>query len=157
MNDIKNYLQISDRLACAGQPDEGQLTTIAADGFEVVINLGLATGKYALADEAASVTRLGMEYFHVPVLFESPQLADLISFMAIMDQRQDKKTLVHCAVNYRASAFSGLYLLATSAVDQEGLRSFIEQIWNPDPVWETFIAEAMLRISLTRSMQYRAG
>lgn len=49
---IKNFLTIADRLACAGQPDENQLAEIAARGFQVVINLGLSDGKYALPDEA---------------------------------------------------------------------------------------------------------
>jgi hypothetical protein len=34
-------LYVSDRLACAGQPDETQLAKMADEGFEVVINLGL--------------------------------------------------------------------------------------------------------------------
>jgi protein tyrosine phosphatase (PTP) superfamily phosphohydrolase (DUF442 family) len=146
MNDIKNFLRISDRLASSGQPDETQLALIAAAGFEVVINLGLSDGKYALPDEAATVTTLGLAYHHIPVQFESPQYTELTAFMAIMDQLQDKKTLVHCAANYRATAFTGLYLLATSQVDQEGLRTFIAQIWDPNPIWQQFIEEASRRI-----------
>jgi protein tyrosine phosphatase (PTP) superfamily phosphohydrolase (DUF442 family) len=146
MDDIKNFLRISDRLACSGQPDESQLAKIADDGFEVVINLGLADGKYALPDEAGSLARLGLAYYHIPVLFESPQLKELLSFMAIMKQHQDKKTLVHCAANYRATAFSGLYLFAISEVDREGLHAFIAQVWNPNPVWQAFIEEASLLI-----------
>lgn len=142
MNDIKNFLRISDRLACSGQPDESQLAKIAADGFEVVINLGLSDGKYALPDEAASVGKLGLAYYHIPVLFESPQLSELTSFIAIMKQHEDKKTLVHCAANYRATAFTGLYLLARTELDQEGLSSFIAQVWTPNPVWQQFIDEA---------------
>lgn len=142
MNEIKNFLRISDRLACAGQPDESQLVQIATQGFEVVINLGLSDGKYALPDEAASASKLGLAYYHIPVLFESPQLSEWTSFMAIMKQHEDKKTLVHCAANYRATAFAGLYLLATSQIDRDGLRSFIAQIWTPNPVWQQFIEEA---------------
>ena len=44
MDAINNFLQVADTLACSGQPDESQLAKIAADGFEVVINLGLSTG-----------------------------------------------------------------------------------------------------------------
>lgn len=142
MNNIKNFLPVSDRLACAGQPDESQLAEIAASGYEVVINLGLSDGKYALPDEAASVSKLGLEYYHIPVLFESPQLSELTSFMEIMKRHQDKKTLVHCAANYRATAFTGLYLLATSELDREELSSFIAQVWTPNPVWQQFIDEA---------------
>jgi protein tyrosine phosphatase (PTP) superfamily phosphohydrolase (DUF442 family) len=143
MNDIKNFLRISDRLACSGQPNESQLAQIAAGGYEVVINLGLADGKYALPDEAASVNKLGLAYYHIPVLFESPQLTQWTQFMAIMKQHRDKKTLVHCAANYRATAFTGLYLLATNEIDRKGLSPFIAQVWTPNPVWQQFIDEAI--------------
>jgi hypothetical protein len=53
MSAIYNFKQVSDLLACAGQPLEGQLQSIADDDYKVVINLGLSDGKYALADEAA--------------------------------------------------------------------------------------------------------
>lgn len=146
MDDVKNFLRISDLLSCSGQPDESQLIKIAAERFEVVINLGLSDGKYALPDEATSVAGLGMAYYHIPVQFDHPRLEELSSFIAIMNQHRDKKTLVHCAVNYRASAFSGLFLFATSAIDQEGLWAFIDQVWKPDPVWQEFIEEAGRRI-----------
>jgi protein tyrosine phosphatase (PTP) superfamily phosphohydrolase (DUF442 family) len=146
MDDIKNLLYVSDRLSCAGQPDHSQLSKIAADGFEVVINLGLSDGKYALPDEAASVTGLGLAYYHIPVLFESPQPEDLLSFIKVMRQHHDEKKLVHCAVNYRASAFTGLYLFAISQLTEDELHSFIAQIWNPNPVWQQFIEEACLQL-----------
>jgi protein tyrosine phosphatase (PTP) superfamily phosphohydrolase (DUF442 family) len=143
MHEIKNFLEISDRLACAGQPDESQLAMIADHGFEVVINLGLSDGKYALQDEAASVTALGLQYYHIPVQFESPQLSEWKSFMETMKQHRAKATFVHCAANYRATAFTGLYLFATSELNQDGLYSFIAQIWQPNPVWHQFIEEAI--------------
>lgn len=146
MDEIKNFLSVSDRLACAGQPDESQLTAIAAEGFEVVINLGLADGKYALPDEAASVANLGLAYYHIPVLFDNPRLEEWQSFLAVMNQQDAKKIFVHCAANYRATAFTGLYLVATSQLTGEELSSFIAQIWQPDPVWQRFIAKAIQRI-----------
>jgi protein tyrosine phosphatase (PTP) superfamily phosphohydrolase (DUF442 family) len=150
MSEIKNFLEVSGRLACAGQPDESQLATIADLGFEVVINLGLSAGKYALPDEAASVAALGLEYHHIPVQFESPQLAEWKSFMETMKQHGDKATFVHCAANYRATAFTGLYLFATSQLNKEELDSFVARFWQPDPVWKTFIEETIQYIKQTR-------
>jgi protein tyrosine phosphatase (PTP) superfamily phosphohydrolase (DUF442 family) len=150
MREIKNFLEISDRLACAGQPDESQLASIADHGFEIVINLGLSDGKYALPDEAASLAELGLEYCHIPVQFESPQLAEWKTFMETMKQHRTKATFVHCAANYRATAFTGLYLFATSQLDQEGLYPFIAQIWQPNPVWQQFIEETIQYIKETR-------
>jgi hypothetical protein len=70
----------------------------------------------------------------------------LLHFIAITHQHRTEKKLVHCALNYRASAFTGLYLFATSQLNEDALHSFIAQIWNPNPVWQQFIEEACLYI-----------
>ncbi len=147
MSEIKNLLFVSSRLSCAGQPDETQLAEIAAQGFEVVINLGLKDGKYALPDEAASIGRLGLEYHHIPVLFDSPQISELESFIGVMNRESSKKVFVHCAANYRATAFTGLYLFSISELDRVQLQSFVEQIWHPDPVWQEFIDAAVRQLN----------
>jgi protein tyrosine phosphatase (PTP) superfamily phosphohydrolase (DUF442 family) len=151
MSEIKNFLTISDRLACAGQPEESQLGEIAARGFQVVINLGLSDGKYALPNEADSVTRLGLSYYHIPVLFDNPRLAEWQSFQSIMDQQHTKRIFVHCAANYRATAFIGLYLFAKSELKREELPSFIAQVWQPDAVWQRFIDDAVQFIADRRA------
>jgi protein tyrosine phosphatase (PTP) superfamily phosphohydrolase (DUF442 family) len=143
MSAIYNFHKVSDKLACAGQPGEGQLPSIADNGYKVVINLGLTDGKYALKDEAASVKELGMAYHHVPVLFDSPQVAELASFIRLMNKHKDEKIFVHCAANYRASVFTSLYLFSTNKLDEEGLQEFIENVWQPDPTWQLFIEEGI--------------
>ncbi len=50
--DIVNFLQLSDRLATAGQPTIKQYPAIAAAGYQVVINLALTDSPSALADES---------------------------------------------------------------------------------------------------------
>jgi protein tyrosine phosphatase (PTP) superfamily phosphohydrolase (DUF442 family) len=141
--EIYNFKEVSGQLACSGQPREGQLPEIAADGFKVVVNLGLSDAKYSLKDEAYSVEALGMRYYHIPVLFEDPKADELATFISIMQQHQNDKMLVHCAANYRASAFTGLYLLATGQLDETAMHSFIEEVWQPDPVWDQFIEDSV--------------
>ncbi|MDP9048379.1 MAG: protein tyrosine phosphatase family protein, partial [Bacteroidota bacterium] len=114
MSTIYNFRKISDLLACAGQLQEGQLAMIAEEGYKVVINLGLADGRYALKDEAASVEKLGMEYHHVPVIFDEPKMEELAAFIELMNKCAGEKTFVHCAANYRASVFTGVYLFASN-------------------------------------------
>jgi len=143
MSAIYNFKQVSDLLACAGQPLEGQLQSIADDDYKVVINLGLSDGKYALADEAASVTKLGLIYHHIPVIFDNPQMNELTSFISLMNQHSHQKTLVHCAANYRASAFTGLYLFSADILNQAEMQEFIEEIWQPDGIWQQFIEDAV--------------
>ncbi len=60
-----------------------------------------------------------------------------------MDRHRDDKVLVHCAANYRASVFTGLYLYAAGTLDEDALHTFIEDVWQPDAVWEQFIDEGI--------------
>ncbi|MDB5134214.1 MAG: hypothetical protein JWP37_817 [Mucilaginibacter sp.] len=143
MNAIFNFHKVSDLLACSGQPAEGQLSLIADDGYCVVINLGLSDGKYALADEAASVKGLGLTYHHIPVAFDNPQVDELVSFIGLMNEHCNEKVLVHCAANYRASAFTGLYLLSAKKINEEDMQQMIESVWQPDAVWEQFIEDSV--------------
>ena len=144
MNTIYNFKPVSDLLACAGQPQERQLPNIADEGYQVIINLGLADGEYALADEAASVTQLGLTYHHIPVVFDNPQMDELNDFISLMNEHGHQKTLVHCAANYRASAFTGLYLFSADILNQDEMQEFIEEVWQPDGIWQQFIDEAVI-------------
>ena len=65
-SEIFNFRQIDDRLVTAGQPSEEQLGSMAAEGFEVVINIApidrrysLALGKCGSAADSASVRPSG--------------------------------------------------------------------------------------------------
>jgi hypothetical protein len=109
----------------------------------VVINLGLAGTKYALPDEAGLVKRLDMTYHHVPVQFEEPKRSQLLEFSSLMNRHENEKILVHCAANYRASAFTGLYLFSKSEFDENALYAFIGSVWQPDAIWQQFIAEGV--------------
>jgi protein tyrosine phosphatase (PTP) superfamily phosphohydrolase (DUF442 family) len=143
MSDIYNFHEVSGLLACAGQPREEQLQNIANDGYKVVINLGLADGRYALKDEAASVKKLGIEYHHIPVIFDEPKMDELESFIELMDKHANEKTFVHCAANYRASVFTGLYLFASNQMDEEQVQDFVDEIWRPDAVWQDFLEDGI--------------
>jgi len=143
MRPIYNFHKVSDLLACSGQPTEDQMTVVATDDFKTVINLGLADGKYALNDEAGLVKNLGMQYHHIPVQFDNPQLSELEEFIRLMNNSDTEKTLVHCAANYRASVFTGLFLFSADKLDEDGLEDFIGNIWQPDPVWQQFLEDGI--------------
>src|ERR1700740_3642669 len=112
MRPIYHFEKVSDTLSCSGQPTEEQFRELVAGQFEVIINIGLLDTKYALPNEEDLVDNLAMDYYHIPVVFEDPQLSELNTFITRMDQNAHKKVLVHCAANYRASAFVALYLFA---------------------------------------------
>ncbi len=93
---IYNWRRLDDRVTTSGQPTEQQLADIRALGVRHVINLGLHTHEKALADEAASVSRLGMTYIHIPVDFQSPTDEDFTRFCAAMDALEEVPVHVHC-------------------------------------------------------------
>jgi hypothetical protein len=63
---IYNWPRLDDRITTSGQPTEPQLADICALGVRHVVNLGLRTREKALPDEAASVSRLGIQSFVWP-------------------------------------------------------------------------------------------
>jgi protein tyrosine phosphatase (PTP) superfamily phosphohydrolase (DUF442 family) len=102
---IYNWRRLDDRITTSGQPTEPQLADIHALGVRHVINLGLHSHEKALPDEAASVSRLGMTYIHIPVDFQNPTDADFAQFCSAMEQSKEVAVHVHCIANYRVSAF----------------------------------------------------
>src|SRR5205823_13809285 len=83
---IYNWRRLDDRITTSGQPTEPQLADIHALGVRHIVNLGLHTHDKALPDEAASVSRLGMKYIHIPVDFQNPTDEDFEQFCAVMDR-----------------------------------------------------------------------
>ena len=51
MEDIYNFLQLSDSIATSGQPTTEQFSAIKDSGYKIVINLALQTSSNALPDE----------------------------------------------------------------------------------------------------------
>ena len=103
---IYNWRRLDDRITTSGQPTEPQLADIHALGVRHIVNLGLHTHEKALPDEAASVSRLGMTYIHIPVDFQNPTDQDFEQFCSVMEQLRKVPVHVHCIANYRVSAFS---------------------------------------------------
>ena len=136
---IKNFKQVDDRLGTSGQPSEAQVREIGAAGYEVVINLGVLDPKYCLPDEAGLVAALGMTYHHLPVIFDSPQVGDFDRFVDVMDACRGRKTFVHCAANYRVSAFVGLYGELRLGWPRARADSHIASFWEPNDVWTDFV------------------
>jgi protein tyrosine phosphatase (PTP) superfamily phosphohydrolase (DUF442 family) len=147
LDDIKNFIAVSDDLGTAGQPSEAQLRDVADAGFDVVVNLGLLDPRYCLADEAGIVSSLGLDYHHIPVDFNAPQPADLQRFFDVMDGAGNKKAFVHCAANYRVSSFVALYGESRLGWSQAQADAHMRRVWEPNETWTRFIAEARARQS----------
>lgn len=136
---IFNYLPLTPALVTAGQPTELQLAAVKAAGFQRVINLAPHGLENSLADEAAVIAALGMDYVHIPVDFKNPGEAEFAAFCAAMQTAEKQKTLVHCAANMRVSAFVYRYRTQVLGEDKALAEQDLHRIWKPFAEWETFI------------------
>lgn len=138
---IYNYRKVDERHATAGQPTEDQLKAAAAEGYETIINLATIDPRYSLKDEGAVAASLGMKYRHIPVPWDHPSDADFAAFEQAMQTAGEGKTLVHCAANFRATAFYALYAMKHLGWSRTQADEFRASIWRGSdfPVWEEFI------------------
>lgn len=147
LESIRHYMQISPRVATAGQPELEQLEAVADAGYAVVINLALPTSDYALEDEAAWVAQLGMEYIHIPVMFDAPSEQDFIRFVNAMNLHRHQMCFVHCALNKRVSVFLALYQMITGELSGDEAWLQIKCIWEPDAIWQQFINDMLAKFA----------
>jgi protein tyrosine phosphatase (PTP) superfamily phosphohydrolase (DUF442 family) len=139
IEDIYNFLQLSDRIATAGQPTIEQYPKIATAGYQVVINLALKESANALDNEESIATNLNLEYIHIPVIWNTPKIEDFQEFARVMDANVARKIFIHCAANMRVSAFMYLYRQIHQGVDEATARQDLTKIWTPNEVWQIYI------------------
>ncbi|OKH21159.1 protein tyrosine phosphatase family protein [Chroogloeocystis siderophila] len=137
--EIYNFLQVSDAIATAGQPTAQQFADIKAAGYEVVVNLALPASTNAITNEQKIVEDLGMDYVHIPVIWEKPTLEDIERFFNVMQANTNKKVFVHCAMNMRVSAFMYLYRVIHEQTSVEEAKQDLQRIWQPNDTWQQFI------------------
>ena len=147
IENIRNFLKLSNSIATAGQPTEAQFSAIKEAGYKVVVNLALPESTNALPHEQEIVESQGMQYVHIPVVWEKPTLEDITHFFAVMDANADKSVFVHCALNMRVSAFMYLYRLIHEHVSDEEARRDLHQIWMPNDTWQEFIQKVIKHYS----------
>ncbi|MFT4814010.1 MAG: protein tyrosine phosphatase (PTP) superfamily phosphohydrolase (DUF442 family) [Glaciecola sp.] len=140
---IVNFLQYSENFASAGQPSAEQFAAIAEQGFERIVYIAFTNNQNALPDADQVVKGLGMEYMHVPVTFDNPLPDDFYAFADSMQRNTDKKTLLHCQVNARATAFSFLYRVIHEDISITEAKADMNIVWQPNEVWRDFIFEVL--------------
>ena len=145
VEEILNYLRISEAIGTAGQPTAEQFGDIEAAGYKVVVNLAMPDSPNALPNESELLAEQGMAYVHIPVVWECPTAKDLELFFAAMDEHRDRKVLVHCVVNKRVSSFIFLYRVIRQGVPPENARQALLRIWEPNAVWQSFMDDSLIR------------
>ncbi len=151
--DIRNFRKVNNQLITGGQPTEEELRAVAADGFQTIINLATIDPRYSLPDEEGLARSLGMSYHHIPVVWEDPKESDLDAFEKLMKQLPAQKTFVHCAANFRVTAFYSLYAMKNLGWTEQQADEFRASIWAGSnyPIWEKFIRAAKEKIAQAMS------
>jgi protein tyrosine phosphatase (PTP) superfamily phosphohydrolase (DUF442 family) len=149
LQEIRSFIQISDRIATAGQPTAEQFADIKAAGYEVVVNLAMPNSTNAIANEQELVEAQGLKYVPIPVVWEEPTLHDLDRFFNTLNENTERPIFVHCALNMRVSAFMYLYRRTQQQVSDEVAIASMNQIWEPNETWKTFIDQALEHYSMT--------
>ncbi|HEY3700612.1 MAG TPA: protein tyrosine phosphatase family protein [Spongiibacteraceae bacterium] len=140
-----NYKEIDARISTAGMVSAEQLACLRAEGYEAVINLLPEESQYALKGERAIVENQGASYCQIPVDFNAPTRENYDAFCAAMASTEGKKTLVHCAANYRVTAFFAIYAHEKLGWSRPQALALIASIWQPaeHPQWQTFITDLL--------------
>jgi uncharacterized protein (TIGR01244 family) len=140
------FKRIDDRLTTSGLVNAEQLSELHREGYDAVINL-MPDSESPIPDEARIVHEQGLDYVYIPVDFNEPTSADLEAFTEAMDARAGSKVHVHCAANYRVTAFYSLYALKRGLCTRDEADDFVHSVWNPAefPAWATFVTNEQAR------------
>jgi protein tyrosine phosphatase (PTP) superfamily phosphohydrolase (DUF442 family) len=144
-----NYRPVSDAITTSGLVPVEALGELRAEGYDAVINLKPDIEAEIGADEGQIVRDQGLDYVYLPVDFDAPTHADYEAFAAAMDAHDGQKVHVHCAANYRVTAFYGVYAMDRGLWTEVEADAFVRDVWDPSefPAWQAFITDERERIS----------
>ena len=139
ISSITNFIQVSERIASSGQPEDKQFKLIASKDYRAVINLAMPNSDHAIPEEGNIVTALNMLYVHIPVPFEAPDITHLQNFINVIRALSEQKVWIHCVANYRVSAFLFQYWRIENKASIEEARKVMLPSWQPNEVWQQFM------------------
>ena len=146
VKDIFNFAPINERISTGGQPTAEQFEAARDEGYAAVINLAPSDAENnALEGEEDIVASLGLDYFHIPMVWNDPKPEQFTTFCAAMEKVGNKKVLVHCAANYRVSAVVSSYAIKNLGWSVEQADGLVSKIWNSIPeysmndMWQSYI------------------
>jgi protein tyrosine phosphatase (PTP) superfamily phosphohydrolase (DUF442 family) len=147
--DAPNLVVVTPRIITSGQPTAKALASLGKQGFDAVIFLvpdGISSN---VTDEAAILKNQGIPYIHIPIPFGQPNATHYTAFASAMSGLTNKKVLVHCEINLRASSM--VFLYRTIALKEDPQRAFesVAKVWSPRGAWKPFIQEMLSKSAIT--------
>lgn len=143
MRKLKNYVPISENLHTCGQITGEALDMLKKEGVGAIISVN-AEDFGAIENLKRQARGMGISFMNVPVSWEEPTIKSLEDFFDAMDQNKDAEILVHCQLNWRASAFVYLYRTIRLKEPKKEASKALKKIWNPEKyeAWDAFFKTA---------------
>jgi len=138
-----NPVRVSPRLITSGQPTRGALASLSKLGIQAVIYLAPGTVQDAVKDEPELLRQQGIEYVHIPVPFGAPAEQHFEAISSALVARQDKKVLVHCQVNMRASTMVFLHRAITLREEPSQAYEAVSRVWSPEGPWKRLVVDLL--------------
>ncbi|MFZ6655100.1 protein tyrosine phosphatase family protein [Undibacterium sp. TJN19] len=138
-----NVVPVSEQLISSGQPTARALEGLGAQGIDAVIYLAPPNVSDAVRDEHLIVSRQGLTFVNIPIIFNNPTTKDFDTFAGILQSLGDKKVLVHCQVNMRASTMVFLYRVVIGKEDPVLAYEAVSKVWAPSGPWKKLMLDVL--------------
>jgi protein tyrosine phosphatase (PTP) superfamily phosphohydrolase (DUF442 family) len=94
-------------------------------------------------DEPELLKQRGIEFVHIPIPFMEPTQEHVVAITRTLQRLKDKKVLVHCQVNLRASVMVFLYRVITLREAPTHAYEAVSRVWSPEGPWRTLVVEQL--------------
>lgn len=142
--DAPNPVQVSPSLITSGQPSPAALAGLARLGIQAVVYLAPSSVPDVVKDEPELLRRQGIEFIHLPIPFGAPKEEHFAAVTSALSRLKDKKVLVHCQVNMRASTMVFLHRVITLHEEPAAAYEAVSRVWSPEGPWKDLVL-ALLR------------
>ncbi len=141
--DAPNVVAVGPRLITAGQPTRQALAGLGRLGVQAVVYLAPRTVPDAIPEEPELLRQQGIDFVHLPVPFDAPSAAHADAVSAALLRLRERKVLVHCQVNFRASTMVFLHRAIALREDPAQAYEAVSRVWTPSGPWRALVLAQM--------------
>ena len=150
LSGILSVQKVHDSLYSSGQPTAAQLELLAQAGVCSVVNLTLNDDTANLLaksqQEDRIVLELGMQYIHVPLLWDCPSANSALFALKAIHHLQDQLVWVHCTQNRCTASLMYLYRRFYMHMPINEAQDLLHKVWEPDETWSGLINAVAMQL-----------
>ena len=140
-----NFIAIGPNLATSGQPTKEALARLGTHGFQAVIYLAPSTVPNAVKEEPELLAKQAIEFIQIPIPFGAPDESHFAALSAALIRLQERKVLVHCEINMRASTLVFLHRVIRLKETPATAYDAVAHVWSPRGPWRRLIVEQLAK------------